>query len=261
MKDLERRITRLEGRLDADDRSIVKRVSMFGSLLALTVAIAVGAFQLWEGLVLRQKLSFEESQREINGYVSRIIDLKSRISNLKYQFEKQPSDLEIDKQIQFAQLEKLSVVDMANRLIMQEEGLGSFTIFLLLAMEYRDFEHVDDAISYFQKAKNLARSTIEEIEADRHLYFTLFMKGEDRYIKKARNGFQKLLKLTRNNTSSFRSIVIINIYEDWIISEERMRECKNVKDLWYRMKGEFPKNNFNKSILGNCRSYIFSNSR
>lgn len=80
---LAERITRLEGRLDEDKRSTPKRVTLWAGPLALVFAILTGAFQLWDGLVLRGQGAAEAKQRDLNSHVRRLIELNSRIFRLQ----------------------------------------------------------------------------------------------------------------------------------------------------------------------------------
>lgn len=233
---LEQRVTQLEGRLDSTERSIPKRLTMWVSLLALGTAISTGAFQLWDGLILRQQAEFEANRRELNGYVRRITELNSYIIGLQgkiLELKNSGSHYNpaVGAEIRTLNLEKLSTVRMADRLIEQHKKVGNYPAFLILAQEHLAFGESALAFTYSQKAEEVSRSNAEATMAGSSMAIALFLPGKIQDTTAARKKFKTVLQLAKNLVYDLR----LNIYRDWIIAEGNFGNCDVVEQIRNQM--------------------------
>lgn len=236
---LEQRVTQLEGRLDSTEGSTPKLLTMWVSLLALVTAISTGAFQLWEGLILRQQAEFETNRRELNGYVRRITEVNSYIIGLQgkiFELNKSGSyyNPAVGLEIRTLNIEKLSTVRMADRLIEQHEDVGNYPAFLVLAQEHLAFGESALALTYSQKAESMSRSNAEAMTAGISMARALFFPGEIQDTTAARKKFEKVLQSAKNITPMDYGLRL-NIYRDWIVTEENFGNCYVAEQLRNQM--------------------------
>ena len=208
---------------------------MWVSLLALGTAISTGAFQLWDGLILRQQAEFEANRRELNGYVSRITELNSMIIGLQgniFALKKSGGYYNpvVGQGIRTLNLAKLSTVRMADRLIEQHEDVGNYPAFLALAQEHLAFGESAVALTYSQKAESVSRSNAEATMAGISMAKALFLPGEIQDTTAARKKFEKVLQLAKSQAPMGYDLRF-EVYRDWIVAEENLRNCNKAKQL------------------------------
>lgn len=212
---------------------------MWVSLLALGTAISTGAFQLWDGLILRQQAEFEANRRELNGYVRRITELNSYIIGLQGKILELKSsgshyNPAVGEEIRTLNLEKLSTVRMADRLIEQHKKVSNYPAFLILAQEHLAFGESALAFTYSQKAEKVSRSNAEATMAGSSMAIALFLPGKIQDTTAARKKFKTVLQLAKNQTPMVYDLRL-NIYRDWIIAEEIFGNCDVAEQIRNQM--------------------------
>lgn len=235
---LTQRIAHLEGRLDADERSTPKRVAMWGGLFALAVAILTGAFQLWDGLVLRKQVAAEAKQRELNSYVQRLIELNSRIFRLQSKTLGPTPDPMAMEEINLVTTEKISIVGLADQLISQDNNIGSFAVFYTLAFEHLNLGNNEKALVYSRKAASISQSNAEAVGAGRYIARALFAPGPIQDKVASRSTFAQTLDLARNEKTSLKGGLLTSVYEDWLLMEVHFGACDTATDLLSRLAAD-----------------------
>ena len=119
----------LKVRFYAQQRSILRRVSLWGGVFALVIAICTGLFQLYDGFVLRNRATFEANQQELAGYVSRIAQLNSGIASLQTQALESSNISALEQEIGVLNLEKISNIRLADVLIERRPNIGNFAAY------------------------------------------------------------------------------------------------------------------------------------
>lgn len=248
----EQRVTYLEGRLDSHERAVPKRLSIWVGLLALTVAISTGAFQLYDGLFLRKQAEFEENRRELSEYIRRITELNSYIIRLQGQMISlgKPYNPAAAWEVKTLNIEKHSIIQLADLLIEQHEEVGSYAAFFVLAQEHLTFGNNAMALDYSHKAESVSHSNAEATEAGRYIAHALFAPGERQNKTAAREKFKKVLHLANNNKTYFRSDLLAQIYKDWISMEINFGECSAATHLLSQMADEL------KTLPNGSKVYI-----
>ena len=237
---LAQRTAHLEGRLDADERSTPKRVAMWGGLLALVVAISTGAFQLWDGLVLREQVASETKHRELNSYVRRLMELNSHIFRLQSKTLGSTPDPMAVEEINLMTTEKISIVGLADQLLSQNDNIGSFAVLYTLAFEHLNLGNNRKALAYSRKAASISQSNAEAVGAGRYIARALFSPGPIQNMEAARGEFTRTLALARNEKTSRRVGLLTSVYEDWILMEMMYTgACDTAAALLRDMTAEF----------------------
>ena len=248
---LAQQVAHLEGRLDSDERSTPKRVAMWGSFLALVVAISVGAFQLWDGLVLRKQVALEAKQRELGSYVRRITELNSHSIELYSRTSGPNPDLMAIRETHLLNLEKISIVRLADRLLSQDNDIGSYAVFYSLSFEHLNLGDTVRALAYGRKAESLSQSNGEVVASGCYTARALLAPGKTQDTTAAHKKFEQLLALAKKEIDLVKVGLLANIYDSWIISEVTFGDCEMVADLMRRMAADF------SEVPNSKNSYLF----
>ena len=223
------RLARLEGRADAEDKSLARKLGQWIALLALTISIATGGFQVYENIILRERGEIAADRKTLAEYVRRITELNSRVASMHFS---QKGNLATQVLAKTLNLEKISILGLAHDLLSKREEIASFASLITLSYEHLSFGNTARARVYSHRALLLATTDVERVVAQRIEAQTLFAPGKGQSLLRARKMFSRSLAATRNIEVFFRAELFADIYRNWILSELAFGDCEKAKELW-----------------------------
>ncbi len=235
---VEERLARIEGQLGADERSLLKKVGLFGGLIALFISIFTGGFQVFDQLVLRQQAAFNADARELAGYVRRIAELNSEIVKLSVGQDTQQIDPVSVQIVKVINAEKASTLSLADRLIERQPATADFANLITLSFEHMNFGNNAQAAVYAKRAEHLSISQFERAESLRYLARAQVLPSGLQNIELARQTFTTALDSARKIQSFLRPQLIASVYADWINGESWYGDCNRARELLSELHDE-----------------------
>lgn len=223
--DLIERIARLEGRLDEDQRSPTKLVSVWGGLVALVLSIMIGGFQIFEFTVLRQKDARDRNFTQLSEYVGRISEINSEMASKAILATTLSEQARVAAEGKIVNAEKASIVRLASRLLEENPDIGGFASYITLTYELLSQGDNATALAFAQSALQKSRTAPERIESTRYVAQTLFAPGETQDIDLARETFQGAIDLAKLEKSYLLYQLIANSYSNMIVAEVQFGSC------------------------------------
>lgn len=224
-QDFLQRLSRIEGRLEEDERSIAKRLSLWGGLVALVVSIMIGGFQIYEYTILRQREAREASIIQLGTFVRRITQLNSEIARSALLAENPREKAIVNAEAKIINSEKLSIVRLADRLLQEAPEAAGFATYATIAYEMLAQGNNDKALSYATTALEASQTTPEKAEALRYIARVLFAPGDTQDIEMARQKFEEVRQFAQTETSYLRSQLVANAISDLVIAEVFYGDC------------------------------------
>ncbi len=223
------RISRLEGRMENEERSIEKRVSLWGGIIALMISLIIGTFQIYEYTILRQSEAREAKIIQIGTFVRRITELNSEISRLSVFTDTPEKMARANVGAKIINGEKLSIVRLADRLLQEDPDAGGFAAYATIAYEMLTQGNNSKALEYANAALEKSQTVPEKIEAQRYIARILFAPGVTQDIQEARKVFLDAKSLALNETSYLRSQLTASAISDLVVSEALFGDCDQSK--------------------------------
>ena len=229
---LEQRFAKLEDRFNEDKRSLLKRFSVWGGLVALVVSILIGGIQIYDFTVLRKMETLEARKIRLNGYIRRISELNILMSNMMS--AKSPQDYtESYPNVRFIISEKVVVAQLADTLLQEYPEAGGFVEYITLSLENLTLGNASKALIYGQDALMRSTNNVENIEARRGIAGAQFAPGDSQDIEAARKTF--LDAIDDGKVAKLWNLVA-NSLSDLVISESYFGECEKAKEALRDLK-------------------------
>ena len=223
------RVARLEGRLDTEQRSLTRKFGQWIALLALVISIAVGVFQVYENIVIRERESVAEDRRTLAGYIQQITALNSRIVSAYFSTSDKTASHALAK---ILNVEKSSILGLADNLLLERKGIASYASLFTLSTEHLNWGNSKQARKYAESALSLANTNVERVEAKRILARTWFAPGNTQSVAHAREIFGSAVETIEAMEVLGRSSLFANVYSDWVGAEVAFGDCNLAKDAW-----------------------------
>ena len=225
---LGQRIAKLEDRFDEDKRSLSKRFSVWGGLVALVFSILIGGFQVYDFTVLRKVEAREESKLILGDYIRRISELNTMIFTNSVSADTPKKFTESIQRERIINSEKSSVVWSANRLLKEHPDAGGFAAYFTLAIEnYFWLNDTAKALIFAQEALKKSTNNSEKIESKRIISMVQFAPGDSQDIESARKSF--LDAIDNAKKAKFWNLVASTL-SGLVISENNFGDCGKAKD-------------------------------
>ena len=223
------RIARLEGQIDADIRSPTRKISQWFGLVALIISIAVGGFEVYENVVLRERAAVASDRNVLAEYIRKITELNSK--NASLYFSAQNISM-VNAVVKIQNLEKVSVLGLADRILSDRPEIASFASLFVLSSEHLNLGNTVQAHEYANLAFSLAATDIEKVEARRLVARTLFAPGKGQDILNARSNFRQAVDEIRMIGTFLKNELFSDVYIDWILVEGAFGRCEIAKEAW-----------------------------
>ena len=229
---LEQRIAKLEDRFNEDKRSLLKRFSVWGGLVALVVSILIGGIQIYDFTVLRKMETLEAKKIQLHGYIRRLSELNTSLSNMLS--AKSPQDY-AKSYINVRPIisQKYIVVRLADTLLQEYPETGGFDEYLTLSLENLSLRNASTALIYAQNALMKSTNNLENIEAMRGIAGAQFALGGSQDIEAARKTF---LDAINDGKKEKLWNPVANSLSDLVISESYLGECEKAKEALFDLK-------------------------
>lgn len=237
--ELGQRVARLEGRLDEDEKSLSKRLSMWGGLLALIISIMIGGFQIYEYTVLRYESAREANIIQLGTYIRRISELNGKIASTMLLADTPDEQARANTESKIINTEKHVVVRLADRLLREQPSLGGFASHITMTYEMLSQGDNSSALSYASLALRNSRNKPEEIESMRYIARVLFAPGKDQDLITARQTFKKAKTLSQTETSFLRTQLIAGTFSDLIVAEIYFGDCEMAVSAVQELRSKF----------------------
>ena len=223
------RVARLEGQVDAETRSAPRRISQWFALLALVISIAVGGFQVYDHIVLRERESVASDRRVLADYIRNITEINSNNASLFMSAQGSPIVTSI---VKIRNLEKMSILGLADRVLLERPEVASFASLHVLSSEHLNLGATERAYDYAHWLLELATTPMEKSEAARLLARTQFAPGPRQDIPNGRAQFAVAVKEIEKSQTFLKGDLFSHVYGDWISSEAAFGECEVAERLW-----------------------------
>ncbi len=232
---LSERLAALEGQVEIDRRSVVKRVGAWGGLVALVISLITGSFTIYEKFVANPAARRDALVSEMQTIVARFSSINSKLVELQLE-----GDLrKLQALSQNANTEKFVLLDRADTIIRSlgdDFGVGHY---IQLAYEHLNFGQSKMAEHYAKRAFTSARNPLLKAEAVRYRGRALFLDGEIQNKILAREAFREAIVLADRIPGFLSTQVLGSIYADAIGSELFFGDCDMVPALVNEMNGKF----------------------
>ena len=223
------RVARLEGQIDADIKSPTRKISQWFGLVALIISIAVGGFQVYENVVLREREAVAADRKMLAEYVRKITELNSKNASMYISAQTSPMAIAV---VKIQNLEKMSILGLADRILSDRPDIASFASLFALSSEHLNLGNTVRAHEYANLAFSRAVTGMEEVEARRLVARTLFAPGKRQDIRNARNNFRQAVEKTMKMETFLKTDLLANVYIDWITAEGAFGRCEIAKEAW-----------------------------
>lgn len=223
------RIARLEGRLETQDKSLTSKVSQWTALVALIISIAVGVFQVYENVILRERQATSVDRKTPADYIRRISELNSKIVSMYFSTQ---NDWATQSLAETLNAEKFSILGLADDIVSERGDLVNFAVSYTLSSEHLQLGNATRARQYARIAWSRAATDVEKVEAQRALAGTLFAPGKGQDIPRARERFGDALKTIERMETFLKAGLYTNVYTDWIVSEAAFGDCQRATARW-----------------------------
>ena len=240
--ELDARISDLEQKFRTKQRtSLAARVSQWMALVALIISIAVGGFQVYDNTILRKQEKIAKTRTTFADYVRKITEINSRLVSFQFSTSstnvpKPPTRdsasraMAVKALTQVLNVEKMSIIDLADNLIMQNRNIASYAGLIALSLEHLNWGNIGRSRMYTESALGLAKNQIEKVEARRIQALTWFAPSPTQNISMARELFSKAMQ-SLDDAELMRAGLIANVYRDWISAEAVFGNCDEGKQL------------------------------
>ena len=258
-KDITERVAHLEGRIEAEERSAIKRISLWGSLIAIVFTTIIGMFQIYDHLVLRKSAAIEADLRQLGSYVRRITELNTIIVRITAPAFAAGNTVPTPAQVAEIKLwnaEKSSLLKLADRLLIKRSSEANFATFRTFSFEHLNVGNNAKALEYARQGKAVSSSFSERTEAQRFIARSLMVPGTVQDIVAARAAFNEALAFTQKIDNYLKPQLTANVYGDWISGEVMYGDCSAAKKLSARMAEILLQESFGPAILDIARGEI-----
>ena len=249
------RVANLEGRLDTEQRSLTRQFGQWMALLALIISIAVGAFQVYENTVIRERENVAKDRETLAGYVQQITELNSRVISAYYSDPNKVASQALTKTFN---IEKVSILGLADNLLSKRKEIVSYASLFILSSEHLNWGNTKRAREYAELALSLATTDVERVEAKRIEARTWFAPGKSQSIARARDIFGSAIQIIESTEVLSKASMLSNVYGDWIGSEAAFGECNVAKETWRKFTDAVRNEYDGRQILNAMKSQIFA---
>ncbi len=219
--DLQARLRKVEGKVELEEKSVVKKVSLYGALIALLVSILTGGFNVYEKVIQAPSRQYLENRAELRGIVGRITQINWRLAELG--FESDPRKAQNVARI--ANGEKLALLERATDMVKSDAELASTSNLMVLATEHLNFGNTQDSLSFANQAVLKAESLLLKSESLRHKARAISSMSTDDSLEDARQIYELAVTEAMRSSTIAANSVIANIYGDWALMEMWSGEC------------------------------------
>jgi hypothetical protein len=222
---LAERVAVVESKVEAEERSWVRRSSLLGSLLALLISILSGGYNIYDNAVVRPSQAEDDALGELRQIVGRLSEINWKL------IEQWSGDPQRARMVQMtANGEKVSLLDRADQIVAALGPRIGLSEYLTLAYEHLGFGDNATALRYANAAIAVAASPGLRAEAYRYKARALFAPGDTQDLDKAREAYREGLKAASGGTMS-ASNAAATIYVDWLINEAAFGDCARLAPL------------------------------
>ncbi len=229
MDTLEERIEKLELGLEAERKSVARRVGLWGGLIALIISIFAGGIGLYDRLYLTK---IQNHQRNV--------ELAQSISTKLKQHAKEASELEAEGNLEklyaysrIANVDKATLLNKLNELgddVISELSSGDLIIF---SHTYLERGFAAKALSIAELARKKAPQENSLLaETTRYIARTLMFPGDVQDLSRGREMMREALGNVENWNNPNRDGVVSGIYQDWIWIEAHIGNCEHAQKLF-----------------------------
>ena len=240
------RIARLEGQIDAETKSPIRRIGQWFGLVALIISIAVGGFEVYENVVLREREAVAADRRVLAEYVRKITELNSKNASVYISAQSSPMAIAVMK---IHNLEKMSILGLADRILSDRPEIASFAILFTLSSEHLNLGNIVRAHEYANLAFSLAATDMERMESRRLVARSLFAPGQTQDIPNARSNFMQAANEIKEMETFLKRDLLANLYIDWITSEGAFGKCEIAEEAWETFLGDIGETGSSRQIV------------
>lgn len=250
--DLITRLTRVEERVERDDKSWFKRSGVMIGYIALIISTVTGAYTVWEKTITEPRKQNEKKIEEVRRIADRLVAINYGLVEVQAEGDIQ----KLAALSRAANSEKFGLLSRADRLIGELDYEFDFSEYFILASEHLRFGNTARAQVFAKRAAAASIGSESKAEALRGVAEAMMSPGEGQNVNEARDTYQQALDLaTRSETYSARAVKV-NIYSSWIIGETFFGDCNRAKTLYDELTEEPDLNRLATTELSFAVQYI-----
>jgi hypothetical protein len=226
---LNERVAYLEGRFEEGEKSLSRQFSVWGGIIALTISIMIGCFQIYEYTILRKEEAREANAIQLGTYVRRISELNSDLAGKAISAVTPEQKARVAAEGKVINSEKFSIVRLASRLLREQPEAGGFAAYATLAYELILQGDNETALSYANSALQFSLTKPEKIESMRYVAMVLFAPGATQNIDLARENFRDAIKLAKEEKSYLSNQLVAGVFSNFVVAEVQFGGCAEAK--------------------------------
>ncbi len=226
--DLTEKVKTLEIKYETEQQSIFKKLGVWGGLIALLISILTGGFTIYDNFVLKPEHGKKVSLKELSGIVLQLAEINLRIIETQ-----QKKDLKLlNNFIRAINAKKISLINRADEIAKEFPNDVGVSENIALAYEHINFGNNEMGLVYSEKAFKVAKNKAFKAEAKRYKARSLFPPSSIQNITEARKSFSEGIQIAKNFNSDARLATLLNLYNDWIVSEAVYNSCEESRKIW-----------------------------
>ncbi|MFV0275807.1 MAG: hypothetical protein ACK5HY_01295 [Parahaliea sp.] len=237
------RVSKVEGTLyKKSEKSLLKKLSEYGGLVALVISISIGIFTLYDKIILSPQKSEYESEKELRSHLSQLTEIMVSISDFNWKNDPVGS---ADRSQVYTPRRHVLLEDILLKR-RNHPGVLKLHDYVLLARELEYFSRLPESLVELNSALELAQNDYEKasITADIGRVFGLMEDFEsmDKMYQKAAELFKR--------TKRFESPTeIAAFYIGWIHTLLMHGFCEESRESSSMFFSELININFSPNIL------------
>lgn len=230
------RLATLEGKMEKEKaKSLKKRLSEYGGILALILSIVIGAFTVYDKIILQPKkeevIELESFRKDINT----LVQLSAQISSLNW--EGNPAAAQA--QAQNLTPQKVALIENIERYGEMHPDKYKFADRLMLVNENEQFSWHEKAIIHAKKALEISNDSLQTANA----YWAIArINGRLNKLPDMRTYYEKAINEFEKVGLNSNAGAVMQIYTQWIYLELIQNEsCDSARKVFDAMKAVYSK--------------------
>lgn len=230
------RIATLEGKLEKEKaKGVKKRFSEYGGILALILSIVIGAFTVYDKIILQPKkdeaIRLETFRKDINT----LVQLSAQISSLDW--DRNPTAAQA--QAQNLTPQKLALIENIEHYGEMHPDKFKFADRLMLANENELFSWHEKALIHANKALKISADSLQTANA----YWAIArINGKLNKLPDMRTHYEKAINEFETVGLNSNAGAVMQLYTQWIYIELVQNEsCAPARKVFDSMKAVYSK--------------------
>jgi hypothetical protein len=220
------RIGRLEERVEKSEKSIWRKIGIYGGLIALVLSIASGSYNLVDVLLFKPSEATERKSAKIS-------DISFKLNSFRQQIQVLVSAgditgataaakaLNLAKSLLLVEAKKILTdgdvpIDVPSLLLFSEEFFGT------------DIEYSEKLAN---RAVEISLKKYELAESLAYLAQIIMFRGEQDRVEQSRRIFRDALAKAKDSEDGYKADVILDVLGKWATSEMYHGACSEAEDI------------------------------